>query len=606
MRNVHLFAFFDAFFQLHINREKLSGGKPKFYYQDLFKIWQHPAFQNSGSIKSLEKLKCRLQKQNHSFPSKDDILNSCESDIFPWVNALLNYENSNPIDFIDNALKLTALIKSGIIAQGRKNSLDLEPLFAFAKLFNQIKNLQDKYGFIQELKTLHHLFQQSAKIENLSFFGEPLSGLQLMGMLETRNLDFEHVIFLSANEGFLPTGKSDHSFIPFDIRRETGLPTYMDKDAVFAYHFYRLTQRCKSFTLIYNTETDALNSGEKSRFITQLENELQLKYPKEINFNEEILSHPLKKVEPKELSIIKDEIIKERLKEIATNKGFSPSSLNTYKNCPLQFYYEKILNIKDPAVMEETIEANTLGTVVHRALEDFFHPYLNRKINTEDLKSMLPKIPAKLKELFKEEFKSGIFNKGKNKLIYTVAEQFLHSFIIKEIKLISKGNEIYIKGLEKDLKTEIYIEEIDFTVKLNGSADRIDKLNGQLRIIDYKTGKVELSELQTDDMEKLIRDKKFHKGFQLYLYAYMYKKMYPEQKLLETGIVSFRTLKKGFLSAGFKENGKINTLLNSNLLGDFETEFKDLLKEIFNPNIPFEHKNRKEPCRFCDPEAFRS
>ena len=107
-------------------------------------------------------------------------------------------------------------------------------------------------------------------------------------------------------------------------------------------------------------------------------------------------------------------------------------------------------------------------------------------------------------------------------------------------------------------------------------------------------------------MEKLIREKKFHKGFQLYLYAYMYQQMYPEQELLETGIMSFRSLKKGFLQAGFKEDGKVNKLLNSDLLGDFEKEFKGLLKEIFNPNIPFEHKNRKEPCRFCDPEAFRS
>ena len=209
------------------------------------------------------------------------------------------------------------------------------------------------------------------------------------------------------------------------------------------------------------------------------------------------------------MSIIKDEVIKERLKEIATDKGFSPSSLNTYKNCPLQFYYEKILNIKEPAVMEETIEANTLGTVVHRALEDFYHPYLNRKINTEDLKSMMPKIPAKLKELFLEEFKSGIFNKGKNKLILHCRRRIFTLFYKKkEIKLISKGNEIYIKDLEKNLKTEIYIEEIDFSVKLNGNADRIDKLNGQLRIIDYKTGKVVLGELQTDGMEKLIREKK--------------------------------------------------------------------------------------------------
>ena len=606
LRNFHLYAFFDAFFQLHINREKLSGDKTKFYYQDLFKIWQHPAFQNLGGIKSLEKLKSDIQKQNLSFPTKEDVLSYCESDILPWIKALLSYQNSNPFSIIDNALKLTALIKDEIIVQGRKNSLDLEPLFAFAKLFNQIKNLQDKYGFIQGLKTLHHLFQQSAKIENISFFGEPLSGLQLMGMLETRNLDFEHVILLSANEGFLPTGKSDNSFIPFDIRRETGLPTYMDKDAVFAYHFYRLAQRCKSLTLVYNTETDALSSGEKSRFITQLENELQLKYPKEIKFNEEILSHPLKKVEPKELSIIKDEVIKERLKEIATKNGFSPSSLNTYKNCPIQFYYEKILQIKDPDGIEETIEANTLGTVVHRALECFYRPYLNRQIKTEDLKAMLPEIPSKLKVLFQEEFKNGTFNKGKNKLIYTVAEQFLLSFIKKELKLVSKGNEIHINGLEKDLKSEIRIEGVDFTVKLNGNADRIDKHNGQLRIIDYKTGKVELNELQTDNLEKLIREKKFHKGFQLYLYAYMYQQMYPEQELLETGIMSFRSLKKGFLPAGFKKDGKISTLLNSDLLGDFEKEFKSLLKEIFNPNIPFEHKNRKELCRFCDPEAFRS
>ena len=426
-----------------------------------------------------------------------------------------------------------------------------------------------------------------------------------MGMLETRNLDFEHVILLSANEGFLPTGKSDNSFIPFDIRRETGLPTYMDKDVVFAYHFYRLAQRCKSLTLVYNTETDALSSGGKSRFITQLENELQLKYPEEINFNEEILSHPLKKIELKELSIIKDEAINERLKEIATNKGFSPSSLNTYKNCPLQFYYEKILKIKDPDGMEETIEAKTLGTVVHRVLEDFYLPYLNKKINSKDLKAMLSKIPTKLKNIFQEEFKNGIFNKGKNKLIYIVAEEFLISFIKKELKLISDGNKIYIKGIEKELKGEICLKEIDFPIKLNGKADLIEKHNSQLRIIDYKTGKVELNELQTDDFEKLIREKKFHKGFQLYLYAYMYQQMYPEQELLETGIVSFRSLKKGFLPAGFKKDGRVNTLLNSDLLCNFEKEFKGLLKEIFNPNIPFEHKNRKEPCRFCDPEAFR-
>lgn len=604
LRNLHMYAFFDAFFQLHINREKLSGVNPKFYYQDLFKIWQHPVFQSTGNTQALENLKRSLQRQNHSFPSKENILECCDAQISPWIESLLNYKSSNLFGIIDDALRLIDLIKDKILEQGRKDSLDLEQLFVFAKLFNQIKNLQDKYGFINELKTLHQLFKQSAKLENLSFFGEPLSGLQLMGMLETRNLDFEHVILLSANEGFLPEGKVDNSFIPFDIRKEIGLPTYMDKDAIFAYHFYRLAQRCKTLTLIYNTETDAMGSGEKSRFIAQLENEVHHKYPKEISFSEDVLSHPLQKVERKELSIVKDADIQEKLKTIATGKGFSPSSLNTYKSCPIQFYYEKILKIRDPDDVEETIESNTLGTVVHRSLEDFYTPHLNQIITKEDLKAMLPKIPTKLKELFAQEFKKGVFDKGKNLLVYTVAKQFIQSFIKEEMTLISKGNEIHIKGLEEDLKAQVTLEGIDFPINLNGNADRIDKINGTLRITDYKTGKVELNELQTDNLEKLIRDKKFHKGFQLYLYAYLYQKMNPDQEELEAGIVSFRALKKGFLPAGYKENGQINKMLNLDILNEFETEFKELIKEIFDPEIPFQHRDRAEPCRFCDPEAF--
>ena len=604
LRNMHLYSFFDAFFQLHINREKLNGNKAKYYYKDLFKIWQHPFFQSIENTRALEKLKHKLQKQNISFPSKESILDCCDAQIMPWVATVLNYKSSKPFSIIDDALYLIRLIKDEIISQGKKDSLDLEQLFSFSKLFNQIKNLQDKYDFIKELKTLHHLFQQSAKLEKFSFFGEPLSGLQVMGMLETRNLDFEHVILLSANEGFLPEGKSDNSFIPFDIRKEVGLPTYIDKDAVFAYHFYRLAQRCKTLTLVYNTESDAFGSGEKSRFITQLENELYLKYPKEISFNEKLFSHPHQGVGRKELSIIKDVEIQLRLKEIATGKGFSPSSLNTYKSCPVQFYYEKILKIKDPRGIEETIEANTLGTVIHRALEDFYSPYLNQLLTIADLKAIQPKVSKKLKNLFAEEFKKGVFNKGKNLLIYTVAEQFISSFIKEEIKLLSKGNEICIKGLEENLISEINVPGIDFPVNLNGNADRLDFFNGNLRIIDYKTGKVELNELQTGDMKNLIQEKKFHKGFQVFLYAYLYQKMHPEQEELAAGIISFRSLKKGFLPAGLKKEGKTSTLLNTGVLFSFEKEFKGLIKEIFDYNIPFEHRNRKEPCRFCDPEQF--
>ena len=604
LKNVHMYAFFNSVFHLHLNRERLHVDQGLFYYKDLYKIWQHPAFQCSKSDASIEKIKDAMRDKNLSFVSLENVYSYCDLNFLPWAESLMKHDDSNVFGFIDNLLNLIELIKCELVSQKKGGLVLLEELFAFTKLFNQIKTLQDEYGFITELKTLYHLFQQCARIETMSFYGEPLSGLQIMGMLETRNLDFENVILLSVNEGFLPSGKTENSYIPFDIRKEFNLPTYEDMDAVFAYHFYRLAQRCKSLTLIYNTESDALGSGEKSRYIAQMENELVAACP-EIDYREQILSHEIQKVIPREFRVEKDAFVLSRLKDIATNKGFSPSSLNTYKKCPLQFYYEKVLRIKNPNSIEETIEASTLGTIIHRALEDFYLPFVGEKIKSEDLKTMRLQIRSKLELLFSEEFKNDSFSRGKNKLIFTVAEQFLNAFIKQEEVFIRAGKTVDIIGLEEDLATEITLEDFNFSVKLIGNADRIDKVNGCTRIIDYKTGKVELREVQSDEMLKLTRDDRCHKGFQLFLYAYMYNKMHPKQKPLEAGIISFRALKGGFLKAGIKLNKKVNSDFDDDLLDPFESELKSLIKEIFDPSVPFSHSEREEYCRFCDPEKFR-
>lgn len=601
LRNASLYAFLDAVFQLHLNRERLKKVDEEFYYKDLYKVWQSPAFQNSCTTPGLQKIKRELQTKNRSFISLEYLVSIGGPEVATWLELLLDCKTEKPFSLIDNLLELINMIKDDVLTHKDQDFVMLEELYAFTKLLNQIKNLQDEYGFICELKTLHHLFQQSASIESMSFYGEPLSGLQLMGMLETRNLDFEDVVLLSVNEGFLPSGKTENSFIPFDIRKEVGLPTYEDMDAVFAYHFYRLVQRCKSLTLIYNTETDALGSGEKSRFINQLESELVTKYPEEIDFEQDVLSHKLQKVKTREFVIQKDEFVMRRLKEIATNKGFSPSSLNLYKTCPLQFYYEKVLKIKTPDEIEETIEASTLGTVIHRALEEFYLPFLGKTLKIDSLKEIKKNITPKLKKLFREELKSENIERGKNKLIFTVAEQFLNSFLNQEIRFLQKGSVVKIEGLEKDLTSAISIEGLNHVIKLNGNADRIDVVDGVLRIIDYKTGKVALKDIQADLMEKMVREKQYHKGFQLFLYAHMYRKMFPEQESLEAGIMSFRALKEGFLPAGMKTN----PVFEEGVLSSFEEELKLLLKELFDPSIPFSHSNREEPCRFCDPEQFR-
>src|SRR5690606_17854365 len=214
----------------------------------------------------------------------------------------------------------------------------------------------------------------------VSFEGEPLSGLQIMGILESRTLDFENVIFTSVNEGKIPFGKTQNSFIPYDLKREFNLPTYKDRDAIYTYHFYRLLSRAKNIYLVYNTEDEGLDGGEKSRFITQLKIE---KHPNH-TITEEIYSANLPNVAYQNLKIEKSDLVMQRLKEIA-EKGFSPSSLATYVRSPIDFYYQRILKINENKEVEETIEANTLGTVIHNTLEELYKPHINKLLTVLDV-----------------------------------------------------------------------------------------------------------------------------------------------------------------------------------------------------------------------------
>src|SRR5690606_33055874 len=215
-----------------------------------------------------------------------------------------------------------------------KNLLALEYLYRFNQIFNELQRYNLKYNLISNSTTLYYLYRELLSSETLDFKGEPLQGLQIMGMLESRVLDFETVIISSVNEGILPAGKSTNSFIPFDVKLENGLPTYKEKDAVYTYHFYRLLQRAKNVYIIYNTEPDVLNGGEKSRFITQLD----IENIHQIQHNTVTPKVPSITNAPKVIK--KTDTILTRIKEIA-DKGFSPSSLTNYIRNPIDFYYEK-------------------------------------------------------------------------------------------------------------------------------------------------------------------------------------------------------------------------------------------------------------------------
>ncbi len=568
LKNMSISSLIETLFKLHTNTKNNA-----FYYKNVIAVLNHPLIKKIVSTDQITNL---ILKHNYIFFNKSTFLKLTKKLAINAENISFLFDDwqNNANIAIKNCVELITILKD------KTNSkLEREFLFKNLTILNQLEQLNTKFNYIKTIKTLNQLFNQLIKNEKLSFQGEPLSGLQLMGMLETRVLDFENVIVTSVNEGILPAGKSNNSFIPFDVKKDlkVNLPTYQERDAIFSYHFYRLIQRAKNVYLLYNTENDQYGSGEKSRFITELE----INKPEAVQAS--IVSPKVISEKSELKQIDKTTSIITRLKELA-KKGFSPTSLTNYINNPIKFYEQKILNIKEREEAEETIAANTLGTIIHKTLESFYLPFKGKLLKTDDVVKMKKKTPLEVKKWFTEEYTNGDISTGKNLLIYNVAQQFILNFLNSELKLLNEGKQLKILELEYNLETEILIDDLSFPVKLIGQADRIDELDGVLRIIDYKTGKVEQKDLTVKDWSLITSDyKKYSKSFQVLLYALMYAKMNNfnfDSKQIESGIISFKNLKAGFM--------KVNKgLIMQEDINRFTQELKNLLLDIFNQNIPF-------------------
>lgn len=567
LKETPLAALFEVIFELQLQQEK------NYYYKPIVEILNHPAVLNKlGTIsKTIQE---KIHQENWVYLSKEQLFNldaSIEKNLNPIITK---YES--PKELLQAFLNFIQQLRP---EKASEKPLETEYLFHFHQLFTKLQNLLEENHPIKTIKALQRVYRDSLPTEQLDFSGSPFDGLQIMGMLESRVLDFETVIITSVNEGVLPAGKSTNSFIPFDLKKEYGLPTYKEKDAIYTYHFYHLLQRAKNINILYNTEPNGLNSGEKSRFITQLEIESpEHNRPESKFFNPYV---PAKKEQLKKIE--KSPEVLEKLKNLAEH-GFSPSALTTYIRNPLDFYKNYVLGIRDIEEVEETVAANTLGTVVHDALEHFYKPFEGKQITKEDLLQMKTQIEKQVTFEFEKTYKQAPINKGKNLIIFEIAKRYIFNFLERELKEVEK-NELIIKEVENKLTGKISIPELDFPVKIGGKVDRVDYLNNQLRIVDYKTGKVESRDLKLDKWEELTGDYKYSKAFQVLCYARM---IFEETQFenSEAGIISFKNLKSGFMPFNHSKNSAID----KDTLNQFETELKNLILEIFNPEIPFEEK----------------
>ena len=583
LRLIPLTSFVDQWFKLH------SKNVEHFYHKDVIALLSHPfaAVLFSNDSYSVQKIIKDLRRDNQIEVSLKQLLFYAPSQKNA-IKLLFDSCKSCSLKAVEHLSKLLFELKTAYEVQAKNNSLALEYIQRFLELFQQIQYYNTTYKIITTVKTLQRVFKELLSKETLDFRGQPLKGLQIMGMLESRVLEFETVIIVSLNEGILPAGKSQNSFIPFDVKLENELPTYKEKDAIYTYHFYRLLHRARNIHLIYNSEAEALNGGEPSRFIAQIELEdyHQCRH--------QILTPQVQKISTSPYRVRKTKAILKSLENLA-KEGFSPSSLGQYIRNPIDFYNQKILGVEDSQDLEETVEATTFGSVVHATLEAFYKPFIGQYLEIEKLTALKPKIGPTVRKFFKLLFRNGDISRGKNLISFEIAKLYVLNFLNLEIQTLKRGHKISLEAVEKSVNVVLVFPEFKHPISLKGNIDRIDICDGVLRIIDYKTSKVEQRNLNLVDWEPLTQDYKTHsKSFQLLMYAYMLNQEKRIETPLEVGIISFKNLKAGILKFTKKDKpgrgAHKQTQISMDLLSAFENQLKLLLGELLDPEKEFIEK----------------
>lgn len=583
---------FETCLDVIISSQRFSKGKSKsIYFKDLNKLLENALFKQFSNSKRKEFifLKNTVIKYNYTFITPKNLNYFLEG--YSENLAFLFYDASkDPSFYLEEIATFIQKVRAELIQQDELN-IEIESLYKIEQIIAKIQAVISSYPYVKTLPGLRKLIWQILGKEKLSFYGEPLQGLQIMGFLETRALDFENVILLSCNESFLPGVAPSNSLIPFDLKLFLKLPTKSDREAIFAYYFYRIIQRAKNVHLVYNDGiASQLDSNEISRYIIQIENEL--KDVDTINIEKHHINYETKQKKASK-SITKDELTLQKVDSFLIN-GLSPSALNGYLACPLDFYYKYILRIKEQEEVEESIESSTQGTITHKVLENLYTEF-GPTINSLAAEKMLKAYEEETHKIFKEYFPQGNYKTGKNLLTFSMVLKGIKKFLTNEKAFVSKNGMIKIIGLEQDLRHTLTLETSNGTkeVLLKGNADRIDLINNTIRIIDYKTGYV-LQKDVNSSFEKVLESPKAN---QLLFYAYLYYKQYKKINI-QSGIISLRNLNAGLINLKLKED-KSEVEITVELLEEYEELLIGQIKSIYDTELDFEHKENAQYCMIC-------
>jgi hypothetical protein len=488
------------------------------------------------------------------------------------------------------------------------SDIDKEFAFQFIKIINRIhdivgslKEYDKEKERVQSLKSFLRLFRQLIRAQRIPFSGEPLKGLQIMGVLETRNLDYKNVFILSLNEGVFPSFGGKGSYVPFNVRRAYGLPTVNHQDAMYAYLFYRSLQRAQNVFLFYNTETDVLGQGEMSRYLQQLLYESGLK------INRHVLHNPVQPTALQPIVIKKNEEVMEGIYKLnAVNDkylGLSPSAINIYLECRLKFYFKQIAKIKEPKEVDEDVDARVLGNFLHNVMEYFYKNIAGKDnsklIEATDLLQSEESVKKLIDENFIKNFRLDPYQKVEYEGQRLVVREIVNKFASKIIEFDRQRIPFFLEAVEaQHLQYKIKITQSPGYVYLSGKIDRIDRKDNELRIIDYKTGR---DKQEFDSMESLF-ERSFNRNkaaFQTFLYALLYRVNNPTKGLTVIPGLINRDYLFGEKEFGFKIKKEGLVAATDEVMNDYESNLKGLLEELFNPEEVFDQTEEVDSCKLC-------
>ncbi len=596
-----VYSFVSALIELQTTGYRRDTGR--YQYEAVQSVLKHPyTRQLSTSAEGLEK---QLTRDNRFFPLPSELKqDTFLGQIFTpktGLSALCQY-------LTEMLREVAVLYQQEQETDDIFNQLYRESLFKSYTLINRLLNLIDNGELNIQIETLRRLLCRLLATSNIPFHGEPAIGMQVMGVLETRNLDFRNLIMLSLNEGQLPKAGGDSSFIPYNLRKAFGMTTIEHKNAVYAYYFYRLIQRAENVTLLYNTASEGLNRGEMSRFM------LQFLVESPHTISREYLEAGQSPQSGREISVEKTpEIITRMYERYDVNRHprslFSPSALNTYLDCRLKFYYRYVAGLKAPDEVSAEIDSALFGTIFHRAAELVYKDLTanGKEIRKDDLEQVLSndiKLQNYVDTAFKEEFfHVALTEKPEYNGTQLINAKVITSYLRQLLRNDLQYAPFFMEGMEKKVTEIIEIETPQGKLALNigGTIDRIDSKDDTLRIVDYKTGG---SPKTPENIKQLFTpaDGRPNYIFQTFLYAsIMCRKQ--SLKVAPSLLYIHRAASETYspvIEMGEARQPKIPV----NNFAFYEDEFRErlqtLLQEIYNPEEAFTQTEDTKKCEFCD------